>query len=135
MRNSIKLRNPIMVNGKTIKELSYDTDEISVGLYAAACSKAIDSAKAETFQAKMKETDYTTHLYMGMAAVIAINPEIDFTDLERVKGFDLLSLSQIGSFFIFGKSEEPSDQSESENSLENTADTSTQASATQSECE
>lgn len=128
MSNIIKLRNPIKINNEDVSELTYDMDEITVALYATACSKAVDAGKAETFQAKVKETDYTTHLYLGMAAVIAANPKIDFTDLERVKGFDLLALSQIGSFFIFGRSEEPSGQSVSENSSENTADTSEQAS-------
>lgn len=132
-KSVLKLRNAIKINNETVSELSYDPNEITVELYATACSKAVDAAKAETFQAKVKETDYSMHLYMGMAAVIAVNSEIDFSDLERVKGFDLLALSQIGSFFIFGRSEEPSSQNESENSLESTADTSTQASETPKE--
>ncbi len=126
--NTLVLDNPIQIDGKPVTELTYDATEISVELFATAAGKAADKGRATTVQAKVKETDYNLHLYLGMAAIIAINPNIDFSDLERIKGFDLLDLSNIGSFFIYRKSAEPSEQSSSEEQSGNMLDTSTRAS-------
>lgn len=129
MKNILILDNSIMINGKPVSELSYDAQEITVELFVQACTKAAGNVTNGAGLMKIKETDYAVHLYLGMAAVIAVNPEIDFTDLERVKGFDLLDLSNIGSFFTYRKSVAPSEESDAESLSEATADTSTQASA------
>ena len=53
--------------------------------------------------------------------------EIDIADIERIKGFDLVTLTTIGRNFIFGKSEENSDQSNSEEESEDIPESTAQA--------
>lgn len=127
MVNTLVLDNPIRINNKEVKELTYDAQEITAEQFSIACAKsaALDKSRAVTLKAK--ENDYSLHLYLGMMAVIAVNPEISVEDLERIKGFDVLDLTNIGTFFIVRKSAEPSAASNSEEQSENTADTSTQA--------
>ena len=56
------------------------------------------------------EQDGNLHLYLGMEAIIAVNPDIDIADLERIKGFDLVQITRIGRNFISGNAEETSNQ-------------------------
>lgn len=126
-KNILALDTPIKINGKDVSELSYDGQEITVDLYMTACAKAAAATAAGGAGAatmKIKEVDYNLHLYIGMAAIIAVNPEIDWADLERIKGFDILDIANIGSFFTMRKSVEPSDRSDSESSDATTPDTS-----------
>ena len=127
-KNTLILENPILVNGKTVSELEYDPQEITAAQFsiAGAKSAALDKSKAITL--KVKENDYALHLYLGMMAIIAVNPGIDVTDLERVKGFDVLSITNIGTFFTLRKQAEPSEDISSEEPSESTANTSTQTS-------
>ena len=127
MSNILNLRNPIKINNNEVSELAYDGLEIPVDLYLSACAKAaaasVDGGPA-VLNSKLQEVDYILHFYIGCAAVIACNRKIDFADLERVKGYDILELSKIGLFFIVKKLEEPSDPGGSENSGVTTPDTS-----------
>ena len=127
-KNTLVLDNPILINGKDVKELTYDAKEITVDLFTKACALAADASQTKGFTMRVKETDFNTHLYLGMAAIIAVNPDIDFSDLERVKGFDLLDLSNIGTFFIVRKQAEPSEESNSDEQSGTTPATSTQVS-------
>ena len=126
-QNTIALDNPIKINNNDINLLTYDGREITVALYAEACARAAAATATGGSSAasmKIKEVDYNLHLYLGMAAVIAVNPDYSFEDLERVKGFDILDLANIGSFFIYRRSVEPSAPGDSENSDEATPATS-----------
>lgn len=126
-KNVLVLDNPILIDGKEVSELSYDSKEISVDLYMTACAKAAAATASGGSNAaamKLKEVDYILHTYLGMAAVIAVNSSYSFEDLERIKGFDILDLANIGSFFIYRKSAEPSAPGGSENSGVTTPDTS-----------
>ena len=76
----------------------------------------------------MRENDYALHLYLGMFAVIAVNPGIDIIDLERIKGFDVLKLTDIGMLFTYRRSEATSEQKPSAEPSESTAEHSTPAS-------
>ena len=127
-KNTLILENPILINGKMVSELTYDPQEITAAQFSTACAKsaALDKSKAITL--KVKENDYALHLYLGMMAIIAVNTEIDVTDLERVKGFDVLSLTNIGTFFTLRKQAVPSEDTSSDEPSENTANTSTQTS-------
>ena len=127
-KNTLVLESPILINGKMVSELTYDPQEITAAQFSTACAKsaALDKSKAITL--KVKENDYALHLYLGMMAIIAVNPEIDVTDLERVKGFDVLSLTNIGTFFTLRKQAVPSEDTSSDEPSENTANTSTQTS-------
>jgi hypothetical protein len=126
-KNTLVLDNPVLINGKEVKELTYDPQEITAEQFSIACAKASALDKSRTVTLKPKENDYSLHLYLGMMAIIAVNPNIDVTDLEKVKGFDVLSLTNIGTFFILRKQAAVSTESSSDEQSENTANTSTQA--------
>lgn len=127
-KNTLVLDNPIQINGQTVKELTYDPQEITAEHFSIACAKSSSLEKTRTVSLKLKENDHALHLYLGMMAVIAVNPGYDISDLERVKGFDVLSLSNIGAFFTLRKEVAVSEETSSGEHSENTANTSTQAS-------
>ena len=127
-KNTLILDNPIQINGQTVKELTYDPQEITADLFNIACAKSSAMQKTQSFTFKLKENDHALHMYLGMMAVIAVNPGIDVTDLERIKGFDVLSLTNIGAFFTLRREAAVSEEPSSEEQCENTASTSTQAS-------
>lgn len=128
----IELRNPILINNKELKELTYDFNLISCDDFTAAFSEAANRAMIAAQNQKptgnLMEQDGNVHLYMGMHAIIAANPEIDITDLERIKGYDLIQITRIGRNFMLGKVEESSDQSNSDEQSEATPESTTQES-------
>jgi hypothetical protein len=126
MKGTIKLANPITVNGKTVTELQYNTEEITGALFCEADSKRRFAAGAKNVSiAPAAEFDCGLHLYLGYAACIAAAPEIDFSDLERIHGIDIVSVMEVGRNFIL-KSED-SAQSNSDEPIEATAVPTTQA--------
>lgn len=127
-KNTLVLDNPIMINGQEVKELTYDPQEITAELFNIACAKSSSLQKTQSLTLKLKENDHSLHMYLGMMAIIAINPSIDVTDLERIKGFDVLSLTNIGAFFTLRREAAVSPESSYDEQSENTANTSTQAS-------
>lgn len=129
-KNTLVLDNPIIINGKEVKELTYDPQEITAEHFSIACAKSASLEKTKTLTLKVKENDYALHLYLGMMSIIAINPDIDVSDLERIKGFDVLSLTNIGHFFTLRKRAVPSEENSSDERSENTASTSTATSET-----
>lgn len=97
--NKIVLRTPIKINNKEVKELTYDTAEITNAQFCEAeAYRFVNAGNRPTGTAY--EVDGALHLYLGMMAVIAVNPEIDVTDLERIKGFDMIMLMRVGRNFI-----------------------------------
>lgn len=132
-KNTLVLDNPILINNEMVKELTYDPQEITADQFSIACAKSAAIDKSKTFSLKMKENDYALHMYLGMMAIIAVNPHIDVSDLERIKGFDILSLTNIGTFFTLRRQAEPSKENSSDERSENTASTSTQTSETLAE--
>ena len=101
----IILNNPIKINGETVTTLTYDVDEIDNGLFLEADARAHDAniqKRTGTAGVNVRETDNSFHLYLGYAAVIAVNREIDFSDMERIKGRDIILLSTIGRNFTSG---------------------------------
>lgn len=90
MAGTIKLKNAIKIHGRMVNELEYDTEKITVELYEEATAKANSDAGG-----------YSIVLRIGMAAIIAVNPDITFEDLERVTGGgDIKKLSQVGGNFM-----------------------------------
>ncbi len=130
MENIVELENPIKINNETVTELTYDAREIDSMLYLEACGRCAALDKTKTMTAKLRESDYGLHMYLGFAAIVAVNPNIDFTDLERVKGRDILKISNIGLLFTLGRLGETSAQSNSDEQSENMPDISTQVSLT-----
>mgnify|MGYP001514254083 FL=1 len=106
MKNTIKLDNPVQINGKSYNELTYDISEITAQAFAEADARKLSASGSKNGNAAgAAELDYGLHLYLGFAAIIAVNPEIDISDLERVRGYDVMKIMRIGRDFISGKSE------------------------------
>lgn len=127
MKGTIKLEHPILVNGNQVEELTYDTDEITAGLFSAADTRRRISAGVKNVTiVPTAEFDFPLHPYLGYAAIIAVNPQYDFADLERVKGSDMLKIMEIGRNFILQS--EGSEQKTSDEHSETTAEPTTQAS-------
>ena len=115
-RGNIILKNPIRIDGKDVKEFTYDTEAISVLQFTEACRKASAGATG----AQVRENDTALHTYLGMMAITAVSPKIDISDLERVTGFDAVRLANLGRLFILGRLEEPSEASTSEKQSDGT---------------
>lgn len=122
----LKLGTPLTVNGKKLHELTYDTNEITVALFAEAEARKLKATTAKAGGlAGAAEMDYSMHLYLGMMAVIAVNPEIDISDLERISGSDVMALMRIGRNFTTSRSEEHSEENSSGEQSETTPESST----------
>lgn len=132
MKETFELNNSIKINGQDVKKLEYDFDEITCELFTMASNyadaKTLRANQQGRPSAAIMEQNVSLHMYIGMAAVVAVNLGIDVTDLERIKGFDLIRLSQLGRNFIAGRSAELSDQSNSEERSEVTPESFTQES-------
>ncbi len=119
MRQKIELRQPIMINGKNYKELEYDFEELTCEDYTTAATyadaNALRASRSGKPSAPIMEQNISFHMYLGMTAVVAANRElIDIADMERIKGYDLVEITQVGRNFIAGRSAEPSSPSSSE---------------------
>lgn len=113
MKEVLKLKNPILINGKTVSEITYDIDEITGELFASADSKKMIASGSKTGNLSgAAELDYSFQLYLGYAAIIAANPEYDWSDLERIKGRDNMAVMRIGRTFIVGSAASEEDDSE-----------------------
>lgn len=101
MRESIHLLKPIEINGKPYPDLSYDCDEITAEMFNRASVLAASAGK-QSGEANLSvmELDSSLHMYLGMMAITAINPEIDIQDLKRVKGIDIVKIVRVGRNFI-----------------------------------
>ena len=115
MKKSLKLKNPIMINNEPVSELTYDTNEITAVLFAEAEARQRKAA-GTAVATPVAEAAFSLHLYLGFAAVISVNPQYDFTDLERIHGVDALELMGVGRNFILKleKSEEGGSDKQSE---------------------
>ncbi len=130
----LTLKKPIMVNGEEVKELTYDANEIDGVLFATAESKKKAAAGQNLSISPAAEFDYGLHLYLGYAAIIAVNPSIDWSDLERVKGRDIMEIMKIGRSFMLG-SDEASQESDSAEPIETMAGSTTPAKPTSKKSE
>ena len=125
--DTLKLRNPIMIDGKEVKELTYDINEIDAILFAEADAKRKAAAGMKSISISPAiEFDPGAHLYLGFAAIIAVNRNIDFSDLERMKGADTMAVTKIGRNFTLS-SEEASQESDSDERSETTPESTTPA--------
>ena len=123
----ITLKNPILINGKQITELTYDVNEITpAGFAEAEYRKTRANGSKGAPSSAAVELDYSLHLYLGFAAIAAVNPEYDINDLERIKGTDVMEVMKVGRNFIIASVEESTD-AESENASEIMPESTTQA--------
>ena len=128
MKKTLKLMHPLLVNGQEMTELDYDAEEINAVQYSIACQRSAAISKSnQSVTVKFRENDNSLHMYLGFMAIIAVNPQIDITDLERIKGTDVLNIADIGQVFILRISGAGSQQNNSDAQSETTAEPSTQA--------
>ena len=132
---TLVLKNPIMIDGKQVKEVTYDSNEIDGLLFATAEAKRKTAAGLKnTSIAPAAEFDFGLHLYLGFAAIIAVNPSYDFSDVERIKGHDVVEVLAIGrNFMLVSGKEQP--ESDSDEPTETTPESTTQARQSSKESE
>ena len=109
--DTIKLKTPLMVNGEQRSELPYDIDSVTFDQVTSA--EARSKSDIAEFKFSTAENDYSFHLALGFSAIMAADPSIDESDLERIKGADLITVMRVGRNFIQASSE-PQDDRESE---------------------
>ncbi|MBQ9000264.1 MAG: hypothetical protein IJ087_00225 [Eggerthellaceae bacterium] len=123
MVETIFLKTPILIDGERVRELSYDIDEISAHQFIDAENRAASRAMMlGTPPASVAELDAGFHVYLGIMAVIAVNPGYTVEDIERVKGPDVTKLMKVGRNFMTSGAEEdeeedfdePEDETEAE---------------------
>ena len=120
MKDTLTLKKPLTINGKKVKELTYDFEEIDGELW----DEAVQRSNRSDRNYNIAMYDYIFHKNLFYAAVIAVNPDISWEDLDRITGFDIQNVANTGLFFITNASEE-SDRETSEDDTENTAKHST----------
>lgn len=120
------LVNPIEVNGKKVTEVTYDANEITAISFVEAEARRKTTAGIKNVSLTISaEFDFGLHLYLGFAAILAVNPQYDYADMERIKGADVKKVMDIGRNFIL-MSEESAESNSGEQS-EIMDDTTTQA--------
>jgi hypothetical protein len=100
MKDIITLSHPITINGKQVSELPYDIMEITNDQFDAAEAKAAFCAIKNGGSRAVAELDNLLHKYLGYAAITAANPKIDVSDLERIKGPDIMKVVRAGRNFL-----------------------------------
>ena len=126
MKGTLTLHIPLTINNKKVKTLKYDTDEITAQQFAEADARKMGASGQRSGNLSgAVELDYGLHLYLGFAAIIAVNSEIDVSDLERIKGSDVMEVMKIGRNFTLGRQEETSQDDDSDEQSETTPEPST----------
>ncbi len=123
----LTLKNAIKIDGKEVTEVTYDANEIDGVLFATAEAKRKNAAgmKNASFS-PAAEFDFALHLYLGFAAIIAVNPGYAFEDMERIKGRDVTEVMKIGrNFMLASEPERP--EKDSAEPTETTQESTTQA--------
>lgn len=111
---TLKLRKPLLINGKEVNELTYDTEKITGEMFNEAdFLSSSAAAKRGLVTMDLAEFDTGFQYYLGLFAIIAVNPEYDINDLMRIGGSDLMSIYRIGRVFTGGVEEETTEESES----------------------
>ena len=124
---TLKLKNPIMIDGKQVTEVTHDSNEIDGVLFATAEAKRKAAAGMKnTSITPAAEFDFGLHLYLGFAAIVAANPGYDFADVERIKGHDVVGVMTIGRNFMLA-SDQAQQESDSDEHTETTPESTTQA--------
>lgn len=127
MKETLKLKNPIKIDGKNVTEVTHDSNEIDGILFATAEAKRKAAAGMKnTSITPAAEFDFGLHLYLGFAAIVAANPSYDFADVERIKGHDLVEVMTIGRNFMLASEQEPQEK-DSEKPTETTPESTTPA--------
>lgn len=135
MKETLKLKNQIKINGETVTEVTHDSNEIDGILFATAESKRKAAAGMKnTTITPAAEFDFGLHLYLGFAAIVAVNPSYDFSDVERIKGHDVVEVMAIGRNFMLASGQEQQ-ESDSDVPTETTPESTTRARQSSNESE
>lgn len=103
----ITLSKPLLVNGEYLNELKYDIEELTINHIAKAEGlKSKIGGKDIVGTITIAQADYALHICIGMQAVMAVNPEISEEDLQRLKGYDITKLANIGARFFIAPAEQ-----------------------------
>lgn len=121
---TIKLRRPLLVNGRELTELSCDMDAIGPDEFIRAEALANAKRNNEGAPSSVAELDTGFHLYLGFMGVCAADPSVDVADLERIRGVDLVRIAGVGRFFALG-ADGGSTESDSDEPSESTATSTT----------
>lgn len=137
IKGTLRLKNPIMINGNEITEVTYDSNEIDGILFATAESKRKAAAvgRKDISIAPAAEFDFSLHLYLGFAAIVAVNTSYDFSDLERIKGHDVVEVMTIGRNFMLASGEKTQTGDDSGEPTETTPESTTPARPTSKKSE
>lgn len=123
----LKLTNPIKINGELVEVVTYDANEIDGILFATAeVKRKMAAGMRNSTITPAAEFDFGLHLYLGFAAIVAVNPKYDFSDVERMKGRDVVEVMGIGRNFIM-KLEPESQENASDAPTEITPESTTPA--------
>lgn len=115
MKGTIELKKAIMIDGKEVSSLTYDTEKITIESYLKALSHA--TQKSGGITGVNIKLDAGAHLVLGMYAVIAENPQYDITDIERVSGSDIIQLVDVGMAFTIGREVSTTEPSEKQSEI------------------
>ena len=113
MNGTLTLKNPVMINGDKITEMKYDTNEIDGVLFATAEAKRKAAAGMKNLSVSAAaEFDFGLHLYLGYAAIVAVNPRRRL--VKRMKGADVVEVMALGRNFMLKSEPEPQENDSAE---------------------
>lgn len=104
---TIALAHPITVNGKERKTIDLDFEALTVDAFTRAESR---SHGGEGNVLTLMEANGTLHLNLAFEAAIAADQTLDVTDLERLKGADIMKFAAAGRFFTLQSATDSPDE-------------------------
>lgn len=122
---TIALAHPITVNGKERSTIDLDFEALTVDAFTRADSR---SHGGEGNVLTLMEANGTLHLNLAFEAAIAVDQTLDITDLERLKGADIMKFAAAGRFFTLQSATDLTDET-SEAQSESTDESTTTARA------
>ena len=111
MVETIELRAPVLIDDVKVRELKYDTEMVTSDQFIEAEILAANVAtRLRKVSTKVVELDAGFHYYLGVMAILAVNPDYSIEDIERIKGPDVLKVMKVGRNFMTADVEEDEDE-------------------------
>jgi hypothetical protein len=98
MKKELKLKTPLLVDGKKVETMFYDFDNFDEALLDRA--EKLELERSNGIHPVM-ENNYAYHKIIAKLAIEAATPGVSYEDLSRLKGLDLFVLSKVGRDFLF----------------------------------
>ena len=113
--DKITLKNPIKINGDTVKELTFDIDAVTNREYLDALASR---EAGNTGQVVLPLNDYALHYSLGIASIVVANRDKNWTrgDFSGLRGADNQSVMMIGFRFFAQSGDEQPDENSDERS-------------------